>query len=85
MAVLMVEKYGQRGLDLQAQTLESKMMADFVPVGDAAENGLLWIEPKPFEEAIAFTVAAGELAEGAMTVDDAMTQELIRNAHATLG
>ncbi|WP_159458466.1 ABC transporter substrate-binding protein [Roseisalinus antarcticus] len=85
MAVLMVEKYGQRGLDLEAQTLESKMMADFVPVGDAAENGLLWIEPAPFEAAIAFNVAAGELEEGAMSTSDAMTQDLIAAAHATLG
>jgi NitT/TauT family transport system substrate-binding protein len=82
MAVLMVEKYGQRGLDLTAQTLESKMMADFVPVGDAATNGLLWIEPATFEQGIDFVVAAGELAEGAMTADDAMTQDLIRAAHA---
>jgi NitT/TauT family transport system substrate-binding protein len=84
MAVLMVEKYGQRGLDLEAQTLESRMMADFVPVGDAAENGLLWIEEDPFEQAIAFNVAAGELAEGEMSVADAMTQDLIAAAHASL-
>lgn len=84
MAVLMVDKYGQRGLDLEAQSLESKMMADFVPVGDAAENGLLWIEPAPFEAAIDFNVAAGDLDEGAMTVGDAMTQDLIAAAHATL-
>ena len=84
MAVLMVEKYGQKGLDLEAQTLESKMMADFVPVGDAAENGLLWIEEDPFTQAIAFNVAAGELAEGEMSVADAMTQDLISEAHATL-
>jgi ABC-type nitrate/sulfonate/bicarbonate transport system substrate-binding protein len=82
MALLMVEKYGQRGLDLTAQTLESKMMADFVPVGDAAANGLLWIEPVTFEQGIAFVVSAGELAEGAMTANDAMTQDLIRAAHA---
>jgi hypothetical protein len=81
----MVEKYGQRGLDLTAQTLESKMMADFVPVGDAAANGLLWIEPAPFDAAIAFTVAAGELAEGMMMASDAMTQDLIAAAHSTLG
>lgn len=84
MAVLMVEKYGQRGLDLVAQTAESKMMADFVPVGDAATNGLLWIEPATFQAGIDFTVAAGEQAEGAMTVDQVMTQDLIRAAHASL-
>ena len=85
MAELMVETYGQRGLDLEAQKLESRMMADFVPVGDAAENGLLWIKPDPFDEAIAFSVAAGELGEGEMTASDAMTQDLIAAAHATLG
>ena len=80
----MVEKYGQRGLDLQAQTAESLMMSDFVPVGDAAENGLLWIDPGVFEEGIASIVAAGEVEEGAITVDDVMTQDLIREAHASL-
>lgn len=84
MAVLMVEKYGQRGLDLTAQTAESRMMKDFVPVGDAAENGLLWINPGVFEEGIASIVAAGEIEEGAITVDDVMTQDLIRQAHESL-
>lgn len=84
MAVLMVEEYGQRGLDLEAQIAESKMMADFVPVGDAAENGLLWIEPSVFGEAIDYLVDAGEMAEGDVTVEQAMTQELIAEAHATM-
>lgn len=83
MAVLMVEKYGQRGLDLQAQTLESKMMADFVPVGDAATNGLLWIEPGVFQQGIDFAVAAGETQPGAISIDDVMTQTLIKTAHGT--
>ena len=84
MAVLMVEKYGQRGLDLEAQTAESRMMADFLPVGDAAENGLLWINPAPFEAGLAFNVAGGNAAAADMTVDDVMTQDLIAEAHATL-
>jgi ABC-type nitrate/sulfonate/bicarbonate transport system substrate-binding protein len=84
MAVLMVEEYGQRGLDLEAQIAESKMMADFVPVGDAAENGLLWIEPGVFGEAIDYLVDAGEMEDGAVTVEQAMTQELIAEAHATM-
>jgi NitT/TauT family transport system substrate-binding protein len=83
MAELMVSTYGQRGLDLEAQTVESRLMADFVPIGDAAENGLLWVEPSVFEEGIAFEVATGGLEEGAVTVDDVVTQELIAAAHGT--
>ncbi|WP_185020677.1 ABC transporter substrate-binding protein [Histidinibacterium lentulum] len=81
MAVLMVEKYGQRGLDLEAQTAESKLMADFVPIGDAAENGLLWVDPAVFEQGLAFNVAAGTMEEGAVAVEDVVTQELIAAAH----
>jgi len=85
MAVLMVETYGQRGLDLEAQTVESRMMAEFVPVGAAAENGLLWLEPDAFEAGLEFAVAAGEMTPGQLSVADVMTDELIRTAHATLG
>lgn len=84
MAKLMVDMYGQRGLDLEAQTVESNMMKDFLPVGAAKENGLLWIEPDAFEAGLAFNVAAGEMAEGDLTVADVMTQDLIKEAHDTL-
>lgn len=76
-----VEDWGQRGLDLQAQTVESEMYKDFIPVGAAAEHGLLWIEPEPFEQGLEFSVASGESKEGEFTVDDVMTQELIAEAH----
>jgi hypothetical protein len=59
MAELMVSTYGQRGLDLEAQTVESRLMADFVPIGSAAENGLLWLEPAVFQQGIEFEVATG--------------------------
>jgi ABC-type nitrate/sulfonate/bicarbonate transport system substrate-binding protein len=81
MAELMVSTYGQRGLDLEAQTVESRLMADFVPIGDAAENGLLWLEPEVFQQGIDFEVATGGIEEGAVTVDDVVTQELIAAAH----
>ena len=54
-AKLMVDKYGQRGLDLKAQTAEAGVYKDFIPVGDAAKNGLLWIEPDVFQKAIDFS------------------------------
>lgn len=82
MAVLMVEKYGQKGLDLAAQTAESRLMKDFVPVGDAAENGLLWIEPAVFEKGLAFAAEAGTLDAGtSVKIEDVVTQELIKKAH----
>lgn len=81
MAVLMVEKYGQRGLDLTAQTAESLLMKDFVPVGDAAENGLLWVEPDVFAQGIEFMIAAGDMENGQVAVEDVVTQDLIAEAH----
>ena len=81
MARLMVDKYGQRGLDLKAQTVEAHVYKDFIPVGDAAKNGLLWIEPAVFEKGIAFSVAAGEMKPGQVKVEDVVTQSLIRAAH----
>ena len=83
MAELMVSTYGQRGLDLEAQTVESKLMADFVPIGDAAENGLMWLDPAVFQKGIDFEVATGGIEEGKVALDDVVTQELIAAAHST--
>lgn len=83
MAELMVETYGQRGLDIEAQTVESGLMADFVPIGSAADNGLLWIEPEVFQQGIDFEVANGGIEAGSVTVDDVVTQELIAAAHSS--
>lgn len=82
MAVLMVEKYGQRGLDLEAQKAESLLMADFVPVGDAAEHGLLWVDPAVFEKGMEFSVASGQMEAGQVSVAEVVTQDLIAAAHA---
>ena len=81
MAELMVSTYGQRGLDLEAQKVESRLMADFVPIGAAATNGLLWVEPEVFQQGIDFEVATGGVAEGVVTVADVVTQDLIAAAH----
>ena len=59
-------------------------MADFVPVGDAAEHGLLWVDPDVFAQGLAFAVTAGAVEEGQFEVSDLVTQELIAEAHATL-
>ena len=81
MAKLMVDKYGQRGLDLKAQTAEAGVYKDFIPVGDAATNGLLWIEPSVFQQGIDFSIKAGDLKEGQVKVEDVVTQKLIAAAH----
>jgi ABC-type nitrate/sulfonate/bicarbonate transport system substrate-binding protein len=81
MAKLMVDKYGQRGLDLEQQTVEAGVYKDFIPVGDAATHGLLWIEPGVFQQGIDFSVAAGELEPGTVKVEDVVTQTLIAAAH----
>jgi len=82
MAKLMVDKYGQRGLDLNAQTVEAGVYKDFIPVGDAAKHGLLWIEPDVFAKGIEFSIAAGEMKAGQVKVEDVVTQKLIAAAHA---
>jgi NitT/TauT family transport system substrate-binding protein len=82
MAKLMVEKYGQRGLDLKAQTVEAQVYKDFVPVGDAKAHGLLWVDPAVFAKGMAFSVAAGEMKPGQVKVEDVVTQDLIKAAHA---
>lgn len=84
-ARLVVEKYGQRGLDLESQTVESNLMQEFVPVGDAAEHGLLWVDPEVFAEGLDFAIRAGQVKEDDLQVEDVVTQDLIREAHATLG
>ena len=81
MAKLMVEKYGQKGLDLNAQTVEAGVYKDFIPVGDAAKNGLLWIEPAVFQKGIDFAVASGDIKPDQIKVDDVVTQKLIAAAH----
>ena len=81
-AKLMVDKYGQRGLNLQAQEAEAKVYKDFIPIGDAATHGLLWIEPDVFQKAIDFSVAAGEMKPGQVKIEDVVTQDLIKAAHA---
>lgn len=81
MATLMVDKYGQRGLDLALQKAESLVYKDFIPVGDAATHGLLWVEPSVFEKGMEFAVAAGEMKPGQVKVEDVVTQDLIKAAH----
>ena len=81
MAKLMVDKYGQRGLDLKMQTAESHVYKDFIPVGDAATHGLLWVEPSVFEKGMEFSVLAGEMKPGAVKVEDVVTQDIIKAAH----
>lgn len=82
MAKLMVDKYGQRGLDLKAQTAEARVYKDFIPVGDAETKGLLWIDPAVFQQGIDFAIKTGEIKEGDVKVDDVVTQKLIAAAHA---
>ncbi len=82
MAKLMVEKYGQRGLDLKAQTAEAHVYKDFIPVGDAATHGLLWVDPDVFAKGMQFSIAAGEMKAGQVKIEDVVTQELIKAAHA---
>jgi NitT/TauT family transport system substrate-binding protein len=81
-AKLVVDKYGQRGLDLKAQTVEAGLYKDFIPVGDAAKNGLLWIDPAVFQKGIDFSVSAGDMKAGQIKVEDVVTQKLIAAAHA---
>jgi NitT/TauT family transport system substrate-binding protein len=80
-ARLMVEKYGPPGMDLAAQTAESRLMKDFVTTGEAAKHGLLWIEPDVFEAAIGFAKESGGLpADSPLKGTDVVTQAVIKAA-----
>ena len=82
MARLMVDKYGQKGLDLEAQTAESHIMHEFVPVGDAETKGLLWISEDKYAAGIEFMKRAGILdKDSKITAAECVTQELIKRAH----
>ena len=79
MAQLMVDKHGQKGLDLRMQTIESNLMHEIVNIGAAREKGLLWAEPDVFAAGIEFAKESGALpADSNITPDDVLTQDVLK-------
>lgn len=75
-----VEKYAAPGLDLATQTREAVASIPYIRGGEAATNGLLWVEPGFVEGSITMAVATG-IAPRAFPVSDLVDQSLMRAVH----
>lgn len=79
-ARVIVETYGQKGLDLKQQITEAKAYPPYILGGDAKAKGVLWIGPEKFETGIKLAVDSG-LLEKSISVQTLMDQSLIKAAH----
>jgi NitT/TauT family transport system substrate-binding protein len=79
-AKAVVERHGQKGLDLALQTAESKLYKPFIMGGDAPTKGVLWIDRPFFEAGVKLAREAGVLTVD-VPIDDLIDQGLLRNIH----
>jgi len=79
-AKLMVDKYGQKGLDLKAQTAEAKAQAELIAGGDAARKGVLWISSEVFEQAIKLASENGVI-KTPLAASDVVTMSIVEAAY----
>lgn len=80
-AKIIVDKYAQPGTSLLRQTTEAELMKSYVLHGDALTQGLLWIKPDVFEEALKLAKDAGTVAPGqSIDVSKIVTQSIIKAA-----
>ncbi len=79
-AKLMVEKYGNPGLDLKAQTTEIKASKPFIESGAAATKGLLALDVPLFDKIIEVYRKA-DLVKGKMTAAELCDASFIEAAH----
>lgn len=80
-AKIIVDKYAQPGTSLVRQTTEAELMKSYVLHGDALTEGLLWIKPDVFEDAVKLAKDAGTI-DPAQSVDlsKIVTQSIIKSA-----
>lgn len=82
-ARIVCERYAPPGTSLSRQTAEAHLMRSYLLDGDGAKKGLLWVNPEPFEQAIALAYDAGDIPRGiSMAADDLMTSSVVETAHA---
>ncbi|PKU22415.1 ABC transporter substrate-binding protein [Telmatospirillum siberiense] len=80
-AKIVVEKYAQPGTDLARQTTEAEEMKSYVLHGDALTQGLLWIKPEVFENALKLAQDAGTVASTqSIDISRIVTQSIIKAA-----
>ena len=79
-AEITVENYGQRGLDLKQQIVESATYPAYIMAGDAQSKGPLWIGTEKFEAGMRLALEAGLLKE-AIPLSDLVDQSLIKEVH----
>jgi ABC-type nitrate/sulfonate/bicarbonate transport system substrate-binding protein len=75
-----VEKYAAPGLDLNAQTIEARASIPYIKGGEAATNGLLWVDPDYVAPSVTMAVQTG-VAPRAFPVSELVDQTLIREVH----
>ena len=78
-AKITVEKYGQRGLNLAQQKVESKTYGPYILGGDAKTKGPLWIGTDIFEQGMELGASAG-LIKKKIPVADLVDQSLVKEA-----
>jgi ABC-type nitrate/sulfonate/bicarbonate transport system substrate-binding protein len=80
-ARLMVDTYGQRGLDLEAQIAEAKAQVELIAGGLAEERGLCWISEEVFAQSIDLLANDFAAIESALDPSDVMTEAILEAAY----
>jgi NitT/TauT family transport system substrate-binding protein len=79
-ARITVEKYGQKGLDLDQQLVESRTYPDYIMAGHALTKGPLWVGTDKFEAGMSLALEAG-LLKKEIPLSDLVDQSLIEEVH----
>jgi NitT/TauT family transport system substrate-binding protein len=80
-AKIVVERYAPPGTDLGEQTDQARMMIDYIATGDARTEGLLWLKPEVFEQAVRLAHDGGMIPQGVkVDIGKLVDQRVIRAA-----
>jgi NitT/TauT family transport system substrate-binding protein len=80
-AKIVVERYAPPGTDLGEQTDQAKMMTSYIDAGDARTEGLLWLKPEVFEQALRLSYDAGVIPRSQkVDIGQLVDQRVIRAA-----
>jgi NitT/TauT family transport system substrate-binding protein len=79
-AKLTVEKYAAKGLDLAQQTIEAKLTAPLLKMGEAGKYGLLWIDTPFFARGLELSKDAG-MTQGDLPLNAVVTQDIVKAVH----
>ncbi len=80
-AKLVLDGFDEQGGDVGLLTKQGEAQAKLINTGDAVDKGLLWVSPGIFEQNIRSAVDS-KLIDKAFPAEDAVTTEIIAEAHA---